>query len=524
MKKSILATLLILISLQNSSNAIEQINEVKCNEYIYSALDYSDMIKLNNNNKDQHLKDKAYVVLNTPVVDNTINTDIQIKNNEKIGDFIRVASWNISRGFNNKRIIDIFNNQDKLIKTVHDKFKNKKDIIKEQMNILKASDIIVLPEVDVGMPRTEYVNVAKKLAESLKYNYTYGVEFLEVDPGHLGIDNYKWTEEKFLFPDKEYKVDKHKYRGLHGSAILSKFPFENARIIRLPKVYDWFNEEKYRISELESIKRNAASVVFKEEMIREIRVGSRMALVADIRIPNFEDPVTVVCVHLENRTIPKHRKKQLKFLLKKLHGIKNPVILAGDFNTTCNDGSPTGVLNEIKKKLKDKDFIARNIILAGNPYGLAISSIAHATMFLRQYSNPTVHHIPIVSPNKERGLFNLLEDFEFEDDYCFDFRGQSKKSANGSFKKLANSNERELKGFKPTFIFERPLWIGKYKLDWIFVKSYIDEPDDNKASNKFAPHFGKTLFELNYGLDKPLSDHAPITVDLPLSEYKKLDY
>jgi hypothetical protein len=35
---------------------------------------------------------------------------------------------------------------------------------------------------------------------------------------------------------------------------------------------------------------------------------------------------------------------------------------------------------------------------------------------------------------------------------------------------------------------------------------------------QFAPHFAWTLMELNNAPDDPLSDHAPITVDIPLTE------
>jgi hypothetical protein len=37
-------------------------------------------------------------------------------------------------------------------------------------------------------------------------------------------------------------------------------------------------------------------------------------------------------------------------------------------------------------------------------------------------------------------------------------------------------------------------------------------------SYRFAPHFGRTLKELNYGIPDRISDHSPITLDLPLNE------
>ncbi|HBG49027.1 MAG TPA: hypothetical protein DDW90_05910, partial [Cyanobacteria bacterium UBA9971] len=61
-----------------------------------------------------------------------------------------------------------------------------------------------------------------------------------------------------------------------------------------------------------------------------------------------------------------------------------------------------------------------------------------------------------------------------------------------------------------------PLFIGKYKLDWIFVKPFVKDSKSDKIV-EFEPFYGRTLLEMNYAFDKPLSDHSPITVDLPLN-------
>jgi hypothetical protein len=60
---------------------------------------------------------------------------------------------------------------------------------------------------------------------------------------------------------------------------------------------------------------------------------------------------------------------------------------------------------------------------------------------------------------------------------------------------------------------------GKYKLDWIFVRAgSLSDPHDAKQPYRFAPHFGRTLKELNQSIPDRISDHSPITVDLPLGE------
>ena len=76
-------------------------------------------------------------------------------------------------------------------------------------------------------------------------------------------------------------------------------------------------------------------------------------------------------------------------------------------------------------------------------------------------------------------------------------------------------------GFTPTFITEL-IWgkvrVARFKLDWIFVKSDIEDPRDGKGSYLFAPHFARTLIDLNNCLPEPISDHSPMTVDLPFRE------
>jgi len=520
--KYILLTALILIILPAFAYNELHYTFVKHDLEIFNLFNFKELKELSKNNNPQGpLLNKVTYALNNAAVDNTLSdiSTYKFKNDSKIGDYLRIASWNIDRGFKVEQIKQIFANNDNIFSKLKNPNKDTLKIAKEEQEILKNSDIIILNEVDVGMPRTGYKNIVKELATSLKYNYAYGIEFLEVDPVHLGLEDYKWSEERFLFPNADkIKIDEVNYKGLHGSAILSKFPLKNVRIIRLPNTYNWFSGEANRISDLEYLKRSAANIVFKEEMIREIRIGSRMAILADVQMPELDTPVTIVATHLENRTVPKNRQKQLMHLLKNIYKIQNPVILAGDFNTMCRDGSPTGIRKEIKKKLKDPDFLARSAISLALPSALVVSTVINATDIARTYTNPTVRNIPVIAPNKERELFDLLKEAKFEDGNYFDFRGIPNKSINKRRKSLANSNERLIKGFQPTFVFERPLLLGKYKLDWFFVKAYLNNQNDKNGSYKLAPHYGRTLLDLNYIFPESISDHAPITVDLPINE------
>ena len=135
--------------------------------------------------------------------------------------------------------------------------------------------------------------------------------------------------------------------------------------------------------------------------------------------------------------------------------------------------------------------------------------------------DPTSANIPGASPNLERGLFSTIERFHFADGHAFDFRGVQERTVNGRSGTLGDSNERGSKGFAPTFVAEL-IWgkvrVAKFKLDWIFVKSNLESPRDLKGSYLFAPHYARTMVDLNNCLPEPISDHSPMTVDLPFYE------
>jgi hypothetical protein len=64
--------------------------------------------------------------------------------------------------------------------------------------------------------------------------------------------------------------------------------------------------------------------------------------------------------------------------------------------------------------------------------------------------------------------------------------------------------------------------VAKFRRDWISVESDLENPRDPKGSYSFAPHFARTLTELNDYPPVPIADHSPITVDLPFHEPKDL--
>jgi hypothetical protein len=131
----------------------------------------------------------------------------------------------------------------------------------------------------------------------------------------------------------------------------------------------------------------------------------------------------------------------------------------------------------------------------------------------------TLGDLADIFSNPVKPLFTMIQNFRFDDGGAFDFRGDSGRSINGKDGTLANSNERGIIGFKTTFRVTRPIAmvIGKLRLDWVFVKSYLKDPL-GKGPYRFAPHYGETLEELNTNFKIPISDHHPNVVDLPFQE------
>ncbi len=202
---------------------------------------------------------------------------------------------------------------------------------------IQSADVLVLNEVDWGMKRSDYQAVVKELAETLKMNWAYGVEFIEVDPKVLGTQSFANVKNEAERKELEdlFSVDKDRVLGLHGTAILSRYPLRDVKLVPFKyQAYDWYNEEK-KYGKVEAGKRKGASLLFGEEIVREVRRGGRTNLIATIDVPELpEKKVTIVAAHLENRTTPKGRTKQAEELLDLIRPIRNPVIVAGDMNTT----------------------------------------------------------------------------------------------------------------------------------------------------------------------------------------------
>jgi hypothetical protein len=281
--------------------------------------------------------------------------------------------------------------------------------------------------------------------------------------------------------------------------------------------HDWYLEEKDGVSKLEEGKRKGAKLVFGEKVLREVRRGGRMMLVADIADASIPGgAVTVVATHLEAKSKPSERLKQLEEVLAQIKNVENPVILAGDMNTSGSDSTPTSFQREVKKRLGSTSFWATQGIKYATGVGLIYDITIGLVKMQRTKNDPTVKSVKFVSENPEEKFFDTLKDFRFADGGAFDFRGSKNHSIGSSGETLSDSNERGSKGFVSTLELDGKLDI-EMKLDWFFIKPLrLTDHDDRDQPHVFAPQFGRTLKTLNYSLKDRISDHNPMIVDLPL--------
>ncbi len=160
---------------------------------------------------------------------------------------------------------------------------------------LKECDVMLLTETDVGMARSGNRAVAQELARELHMHFAFVPCYLNLAKGS-GV---------------EYDVGGENDLGLHGNAILSRYPIRKAWPIHLQNGKDKMKG-------------------------REKRLGVQTALAADIDFPNY--PVTVASVHLDANSTQRHRHDQMKEVIDNVDANRH-VIIGGDWNTSTYDSS-----------------------------------------------------------------------------------------------------------------------------------------------------------------------------------------
>ena len=444
----------------------------------------------------------------------------------QLGNFVRVVTWNIEHSLQMDQAIAAFTDEAVFANGLHPKrarpgSRRYRRALAERA-LLEDADIVLLQEMDIGVKRSGYRDAAADLARALQMNYAYLPEYLEIDPVLLKTQqiNFKQGME-----DTEatayYAADPRRFKGLFGCVVLSRYPIRRVEGFRLfHQGYDWYWQEKLKLTFVEGLRRFGARELFHERQHREMKVGGRTYFRVDLAVPDLpEGTVSVINVHLEIKCQPEARAKQLAEILNYVKDIQHPVILAGDFNSAPADLSPTSTPRVIARGVSSPEFWLSRYIEYVLPQALLLNTTRFIMNVTKNYQDPTAIHIPVVAPNEVGELFSVIQRFRFNDARTFDFRGTKGRSA-GDTGKLSNSNERDLWAYRTTFRVDRTLakLIGKYRLDWFFIKPYVKRPFSRRGSYRFAPHFGRTLNTLNKSLAVRISDHDPCLVDLPLQE------
>jgi endonuclease/exonuclease/phosphatase family metal-dependent hydrolase len=189
--------------------------------------------------------------------------------------------------------------------------------------VLREADVLLLTETDSGMVRSGNRNVARELARALGMHYAFIPCYLNLTKGS-GIEQDLPGENEL---------------GLHGNALLSRYPLNHVRPI--------FME-------------NGVDIMAS----REKRMGRQAAIVADICFP--DGIVTAVSVHLDAQSTQRHRYLQLRDVLDHVAGAA--VVIGGDWNTSTYNSSRAlhAILGFWLRVLMGVDNVIRNHYL--HPY------------------------------------------------------------------------------------------------------------------------------------------------------------
>lgn len=491
-----------------------------------SFFNYEELVELSKNpDPSPETKEKLERFFTQPIVSNEAYYKGKRPRNqrsEKLGEVLRVATWNIEKSLSIREVAQALTSE-----TAYQKMLNSKKIkprskafeeAMRQRERLATADVIFLQEMDIGISRSDYLDAARYLSQQLEMNYAYAPQALEVDPVLLGTEDFP-TFERYIKPDTK------RYKGVFGSAVLSKFPILKAEVQPLQhQAYDWYHQELHIADFVEKTRRLGSVIVFENIISRELKIGGRHYFRVDIAVPKApHQRVSLINNHLEIKTLPKDREKQMLEILAKIQDIPHPVIMAGDHNSAPNDLSATSLHKVLIRTVDDPTRFLRTVSdISGLATGTVIPFYRERGLIngLKNFQNPLARHVPIIFPNPVRGLFKQVEKHRFSDGSTFDFRGDPERSINGMRGTLSNSNEKQLHGHQTTFYLKRPIGpIGRYKLDWFFIKS--GELKHSKKKNqpfRFAPHYGETLETFNTSVVNPFSDHHPMVVDLPYEE------
>jgi endonuclease/exonuclease/phosphatase family metal-dependent hydrolase len=213
---------------------------------------------------------------------------------------LKAVAWNIERGKNFDSITEVLKNHPQL----------------------STADLFFLTEVDWGMARSDNRNVAAELGKHLGLYAYFAPSYYNFTKGH-GFERHQEGQNSL---------------GLHGKAILSRYPLKNLRVVSMPNATD----------KLKSV---------------ESRLGEKRALIGELQIGR--NSLVLGCAHLDAFSSAQARAKQLQQVAEHCQN-SSPVLIAGDWNTnTMNSTSGRTLLFSVLKQLIKGP---RNVITQHHPF------------------------------------------------------------------------------------------------------------------------------------------------------------
>ena len=187
-------------------------------------------------------------------------------------DTLHVVSWNINRGSRLNHIVEFLGGT--------------------------RADLVLLQECDLNAHRTGRLNIAREIAQRLRMDYVFGLEFVELSRQDSDTSAY------------------------HGQATLSRSQLVNPRILRFENQSNFWSP-RWFVPRIAPFQR---------------RLGGRIALVSETIIDGKK--VVLYNLHLESRNSNGLRYQQLCEVLEDTgqYSPDTPVVLAGDLNFDVTQG------------------------------------------------------------------------------------------------------------------------------------------------------------------------------------------
>jgi endonuclease/exonuclease/phosphatase family metal-dependent hydrolase len=333
------------------------------------------------------------------------------------GDKISALAWNLERGIRLDGIIDALKTNDDLT----------------------DKDILLLAELDQGMARSGNRFVAQEIADALKMNYAFAPVYIALQKGS-GV---------------EAAAEGENTASIHGIAMMSPWPIQNAHAVPLPNGKDKMSG-------------------------KEKRLGWLRALIADIEHPS--GTFRAVAVHLDVHCSREHRRRQMRIILDRLDTLPPlPTLIGGDWNTTTfNAQTATHAILGFWRRV------------------------------MMGVKNVVKNHFPHPDRGFERGLFRDVETHGYE------YRSLNELGVGTLHYDMESIGQNtNLRDWMPEWCFKFIFWAAgrvggrvSVRLDWFAGKGIEVAPNTSP----------RTIANLVDKGGVPLSDHDAIVVDCQIKK------